>query len=198
VINRLLTSERSGTTAGEEEIMPETTAVVNYDAPDTDPQYTEVRHYLLEDAVLDREFDGIVIAAISTEDPEQSRWVTMDLFRTTDGRYVYYRVGHSLVYHDAGGYTGACRSGVPTEPGELPSDAEPCQKCRPPLEPTVTVRLEEPLRAIFVCDDVPSVIQALVKVRNGATTLSRPAQRLLADAERHDTAFAGYRRVERL
>lgn len=178
--------------------MPEATAAVDYEAPDTNAQYTEVRHYLLEDAVMDREFDGVVVAAITTEDPDQIRWVTMGLFRTTDGRYVYYRVGHSLVYHDAGGYPGACRSGVPTEPGELPQDAEPCVKCRPSLEPDGPVRLEEALRTIFVCDDVPSVIQALVKVRNGATTLSRPAQRLLADAARRDAAFAGYRRVERL
>lgn len=199
MIKGVLISGRSGTTAGKEETnMPDTFATVDYEAPDDDPQYTEVRQYWLPDPVRNRDISGTVVAAITTEDPEQPRWTTMDLFRTSDGRYVYYRVGHSLVYHDSGGYSGACRSGVLTEAGDLPEDAEPCVKCRPPLDPDGPVRMEESLSAIFVCDDVAGVLQALVKTRNGGVTISRPAQRLLAEARRHDEAFRDYQDVERL
>lgn len=199
MIKGMLISEGSGTIAGEEEMdMPDTFAMVDYEASDNDPQFSEVRKYWLPDPVLSRDITGVVIAAITTEDPDQPRWTTMDLYRTSDGRYVYYRVGHSLVYHDLGGYSGACRSGVTTAPDDLPDEAEPCAKCRPPLEPDGPVRMEESLPAIFVCDDVPGVLQALVKTRNGGTTISRPAQRLLADARRRDEAFRSYQGVERL
>lgn len=168
---------------------------VEYEAPDDHAQFTETRFYRIQDSVTSREFEAVVVAAITTEDVDLPRWTTMEVYRTTSGRYVYYRVGHSLIYHALGT---ECRSGTRIDPQDLPDFADPCERCHPPLDPTEAVKMEVPLRTSYVCDDVTDVIRALVKVRNGTATLSRPAQRLLDDAARRDPAFQNYQVVERL
>jgi hypothetical protein len=195
VITDVLASGGSGTGAGKEVTVQDDTPVI-YEAPDDHAQYSEVRGYTLKEPLRDLLLEGVVVAAISTEDAELPRWTTMELYRTTDGRYVYYRIGHSLVYHDPG--TTLCRTGVLMRPEDLPEDAEPCPKCRPASDPDAPVHMEEDLPAIFICTDVAGVVQALVKTRNGSATISRPAQRLLADAARRDENFLSYRRVERI
>lgn len=149
---------------------------------------TEPTHMKLSDAFKSREFDGWLLAFATTESPDFPRWTTMDLYETTDGDFVVYTVGHSVVYHDPGG---SCNSGVLTEVADLPEDAEPCPKCRPPRDPQNSVNLEAPLRQLHECDTPAAVRKAVCRYdRNTQTYIaSRPAQRLLSDAAAKNPAF---------
>lgn len=154
--------------------------------------------FVLKDALQrNREFTGVHVAAASTETPDYPRWTTMDLYRTTDGRYILYTVGHSVVYHRI---DSPCNSGTYTAAAELPGDAEPCPKCAPAPHPDAPVNLENPLIKLVTCASADEVRTALTHTdrRTGATAVSHVAQRLLMDAARTDPEFNPNARAEPL
>lgn len=142
----------------------------------------------VKDASRTLEFKGELLGEISTETPDEPRWLEIELYRVTDGtnRYVLHLVGRSVVYHQ---YKGSCNRGVPASISEFPRDAEPCDKCHPPewadLPDDVKFDLEIDRHTTHVCDSPTDVVDHLkVPNRNGRNktsvgTLSGPAQRLL-------------------
>lgn len=149
----------------------------------------ETPTFVLKDALQrNREFTGVHIAAASTETPDYPRWTTMDLYRTDDGRYILYTVGHSVVYHLI---NSPCNSGTYTEADRLPEDAEPCPRCAAPAHPDGPVNLENPLIKLVACADADGVRTALTHTdrKTGTVAVSHVAQRLLMDAARKDPAF---------
>lgn len=157
----------------------------------------------LRDATRTVEFQGELLSRVSTEVPSLPRWTTMELYRMTDGtnRYVLSIVGYSVVYHVSDGF---CDSGVSIPITELPSDAEPCVKCKPPFygedrTATGTVNMEENYYQVAVCDSAAAVRTRLEMRKHGEPpALSRPALRLLKIAAHTDSAFDAGSVVERL
>jgi hypothetical protein len=154
------------------------------------------------------EFQGTRIAYVSTESASSPRWTEMSLFHLTDGtdRYVLQTVGRSVVYH---GHHSECNSGTAVRAFDLPEDAEPCTRCRPPTfqdcEGEVDdsrVDLESDRYSVYVCALATDVIARLRISRANSTALdsfSAPAMRLLDHARQVDAGIAGALQVvERL
>jgi len=135
------------------------------------------------------EFEGELLADVTTEVPDSPRWTEMELYHLTDGtgRYVLHVVGRSVVYHV---HDGPCNSGTATAAVEIPDDAEPCQVCRPgrDLPDDVTFDYEDDRHSAHVCADAPAVLVALRSTGSRATSrpFSNPAMRLLAAARQCD------------
>lgn len=156
-----------------------------------------------------KEFNGILLADVSTENPDSLRWMEMELYKVTDGtnRYVLHLVARSVVYHR---FESDCKRGVPrpVSDKDWPEDAEPCRTCRPSLwldaPDDRQYDLEIDRHTTFVCEDAAEMIshlrvgpQSRGKLPPGA--LSGPAQRLLdIAAHRDDNIAAATRSVERI
>jgi len=153
------------------------------------------------------EFYGTRIADVTTESARSQRWTDMNLYHLTDGtdRYVLQTVGRSVVYHE---HDSACNSGTATRVFDLPEDAEPCTRCRPPVyvdcdDDETVVDLESNRYSVYVCATATDVISRLRISRVTATatldSFSAPAMRLLDHARQVDAGVAAALQViERL
>lgn len=163
--------------------------------PDSSADLIKVR-----DATKTIEFQGRLLAHVTTESPNSPRWTVFDLYQVTDGthRYVISIIGRSVVYHV---HDGDCNTGIPNAMSLLPPDAEPCPRCRPDVGDldADTVDLEEDYYNVAVCADRAEV-ELRLRTRHDGTvgTLSRPALRLLQLAASEDPAFDAGATVERL
>lgn len=157
--------------------------------------YTDASKFTVKDAVRGYTFTGILIAEESTENQNSSRWLTLEIYRITEGdhtgQYILVATGHSVRYHVAGA---PCSSGVLLAHSELfnvEPDAEPCHACNPSGQPGSMVNLEGPIPTVHRCETAREVIEHLHQQHdNAAPTLSRPATRLLLAAAQKDVAFA--------
>jgi hypothetical protein len=153
------------------------------------------------------EFDGQLISSASTERTDDPRWTELNIYRTDSGRYVIHRVGKSVVYHARGG---PCNFGVATPGEDLPDDAEPCRRCRPPatddpdFNPRDHYELEQDFHSAVVCTG-PEVPQRLTRRGENRATgapedfMSSVSRRALQGAIDHDpdlrAAVTSVRRV---
>jgi hypothetical protein len=135
------------------------------------------------------EFEGQLVADVTTELPDAPRWTEMDLYHLTDGtgRYVLHVVGRSVVYHR---HDSECNSGTKTPLIDVPDDAEPCPNCHP-SEGHIYVDVEDDRHSAHVCADAQAVLVALRSTGSRATSrpFSTPALRLLATARQRDPAI---------
>lgn len=161
------------------------------------------------------EFEGRLLAEVSTTTPVSVRWTEMALYKTRAGRYVLSIVGCSDVYHR---HDSPCNSGVPTRAYQVPEDAKPCGVCTPPKPyegeqdrqrgTTVTdstmFDVEEDRPTVYVCDTPKSVMERLrdprgVQKWQTQPPMSGPAHRLVTAAADHDAGImAEITTVERL
>lgn len=149
--------------------------------------------------VLDKyewvEFQGELLASTSTETPEATRWIELEIYRTTTGRYVIHRVGRSVLYHVHGG---TCNTGVTKPASQLDRElAQPCPRCSPATVaklghyPATLVDVELDKDRVDTCD-AAGVYATLQLKRRDPTTgeeysfLSQPARRALEEAMEHD------------
>lgn len=161
----------------------------------------------LTGALTTLEFRGELLSDVTTDNGRSPRWTDMKLYRITEGanagKYVLGIIGCTVVYHRHGS---DCNTGVPTAFGELPEEAEPCERCTPPgdADRSLMVDLEEEWRNVQVCDDSAAVVEVLRATNRGkraqgrAGSLSRPAEQLLQRAMRKDSSFDPSKFVERL
>lgn len=143
------------------------------------------------------QFQGVRLARASTEMKESLRWIEIEIYRTSSGRYVIHRVGVSLVYHVHEGDRCAGK-GVPTQYVNLPDDAVPCPECHPVRnrEGDCTVDMETDRHTADICtaEDVQS--RLMVHPFNGQPFLSAPARKALDQAIAADpTLVAKTKRV---
>lgn len=162
-----------------------------------------VETFRVRDTTRTIEFEGELLAHVTTESPNSPRWSVFDLYKLADGsdRYVLAITGRSVLYHV---HDGDCNTGVPTLIGKLPPDAEPCPKCQPPgyaldADPSEFVDMEEDYHNVSVCRGRTEV-ELKLKTRHDGTVgvLSRPAVRLLQLAALRDPVFDARSAVERL
>ncbi len=152
----------------------------------------------VQDAGRVLEFDGRMLADISTETQHDPRWLEMELYKLSDGteRYVLHLVGRSVVYHER---HSPCNRGVKHSPSdqEWPADAEACQYCKPMdwRDPSAPAEydLEMDRHTAYVCstaDDVVNYLRESSRHQRASGNLSAPAQRLLDAAAINDGGVA--------
>lgn len=138
------------------------------------------------------EFQGELVADVTTEVPHQSRWTEMELYRLTDGtgRYVVHIVGRSVLYHV---HDGECNSGSATDAAELPDDAEPCSTCKPnrDLVDGEILDFEVDRHSAYVCGSAAEALGQLrsTGARAAVRPFSAPALRLINSARQKDDAI---------
>jgi hypothetical protein len=159
--------------------------------------------YTIKDATHSVQFDGELLAEVSTETDTAVRWTELELYRTYHGLYLLHRIGQSLVYHRPG----TCNFGSKTSWDKVPEDAEPCSVCNPsvPEAPAeYEVWLEQPRHHVDRCATPEAVEEALLmkrpgKASTGSRFLSSPARKLLDLAGKNDDGIRGLsERVELL
>lgn len=168
-----------------------------------DTETSGVQTFHVRDTTRTLEFEGELLAHVTTESSNSPRWSVFDLYRLADDsdRYVLAITGRSVLYHV---HDGDCNTGVPTSVDKLPPDAEPCPRCEPfPFNKTIDaltmVDMEEDYHNVTVCRGRAEV-ELKLKTRHDGTIgiLSRPAVRLLQLAAIKDPAFDASAAVERL
>lgn len=137
------------------------------------------------------------------------RWGVNAVWKLTDGKgYAVLRASYSLIYHtepttcrnagNEGPGTGP-QSGMPAPVDDLPDEAEPCGRCRPPypedLPYGATVRYEYPRQTVKVIATPAEVIRQLTQHRkhtgDQVVSVSDPVQALIFKLRQRDPAFAG-------
>lgn len=145
------------------------------------------------------EFQGELIAEVSTYGPERPRWFEMKLWEHENGGWVLDRVSMSITYHasdtncqrrgNSNRRAGAVQlMGVPTKVSDLPPEAEPCETCDPAwpdeMSGDTMVRFEVPRHTVIHCPTAMSLVEAITQDPNrpGSSFASGPATELLTKA----------------
>lgn len=157
--------------------------------------------------VSGRQIDGeLACPPVSTMLDERGhkrdRWVTFELYHLADGGWLVHRTGLSDVYHRADTRcqtrTGRA-SGDPASVDDLPDDAVPCQRCRPPVPEQLQgtsgeIRYEFPRHTWDECPTPWIVKEKLttIKSRDGSVSVvtSDPVAELLRSAARRYPEFS--------
>lgn len=155
------------------------------------------------------EFQGVLVAGVTTHGPDRPRWFEMKLWQHSNGGWVVDRVSMSLIYHasnttcqrrdNRARRTGEARlMGMPTKVSELPAGAEPCSICDPAwpdeMSGDTEVRFETPRHTVIHCPTAMDVIEAVTVDRNRPGSqpfASGPATELLTTAALKDSRIAG-------
>lgn len=177
-------------------------------------QETQVAIHTLDDPVRGRpplEVHGENIASVSTRNPRYlggplpDRWNTLALYELAEsGQWLLYRQGLSVIYHrgDTSCTTRAGQqSGEPATVDDLPDDAEPCPRCRPPapemLADDEPVRYETPRISVNQAATPAGIVERLESTwsRDTGTAvrvikLSKPAAELVRLACQRSPRFA--------
>lgn len=143
------------------------------------------------------EFEGELVADVSTDDGERARWIVIELYHLDKGGWAIHRLSDSVLYHRA---DTTCRTPKQARPGqlapasELDEGAEPCGSCRPAelreLRPDEEVRIEVPRHNVHYRDTEQQVVDNLVMDRRTGTPYwSQPVVELLVAAGRSYPQF---------
>lgn len=144
------------------------------------------------------EFEGELIAEVSTDDGERARWIEIKLYRRTDGKgWIIHRLSDSVLYHreDTGCRTPKnARPGVLSTAADLDEGNEPCSMCKPPelcdLMPDQVVRIEVPRHTVHPADNEQQVVDNLsIDRRTGSRFWSQPIVELLVLAGQQHRPF---------
>ena len=144
-------------------------------------------------------FTGVRLGNISSERPDSLRWTELSIYRTTTNLYIAHRVGISCVAHnvDCDVIRGKNLPSVLAMKNDefKIEDREPCPVCRPDIiesarRDPLSVRGETDRHWAGVCQDAPSLLNALHTMRNGARSLSGLASAVLNMAAENDEQIA--------
>lgn len=144
------------------------------------------------------EFEGELVASVSTDDGERARWIEMELYRRTDGKgWLIHRLSDSVLYHRE---DTTCRTpknarpGQPATAADLDEGSEPCANCKPPqlrqLMPHEAVRIEVPRHNVHLANTEQEVVDNLsIDRRTGSRFWSPPVVELLVLAGHQHPPF---------
>lgn len=146
------------------------------------------------------EFQGTLVAEVTTYGPDRPRWFEMKLWEHSNGGWVLDRISMSLTYHasnsDCRRHNGD-RMGTPTRVADLPPEAEPCIDCDPAwpdqMSGDTRVRFEAPRHTVIHCPTARDVIEAVTvdRTKPGSQPFaSGPATELLTTAAGKDALIA--------
>lgn len=149
-------------------------------------------------------YEGEEIGRSTSRRQGSLSWVDMFAYRLEDSQagYLLWRIGMSTIYHTAGTecttFSGRQRGDSATI-DDLPDDAQPCPKCRPPhpldLGDDEPIRFEFPRNTVDLCPEPRSMVTTLTTMHTRGTqvrtvAVSEPVKDLLAMCVRNDPAFA--------
>lgn len=161
-------------------------------------------HYRLRDGGRLVTFDGLLLASVTSERPDVSRWTEIEIYETRSGMLVVHRVGVSAIVH----LQNCPQIGEKQLPGiadlkpdEFAIDSrDPCAVCRPDIQYLLTedpasLRFERDRHWVGISDTAPSMIESLHSSRNGARALSSLATSAIetaaqANAEVHAAYYS--------
>ena len=146
------------------------------------------------------EISGKRIGFGTSRNDDRLAWAEIEIYKLDDGGYITHRAGYSDVYHrlDTHCMTRSREQrGEPVRASELPSTAEPCERCRPPwpdeLAGDTQVRWELPRHIFDSCTDPAQVVERLTVIRNPDRTksvrYSLPVKDALRQADTEDPDF---------
>jgi hypothetical protein len=142
------------------------------------------------------EFDGDMLAEVSSRRAQNPRWTELRLYRTDAGVYVLEKIGASVVLHVPG--CGEIRGELPRfqalNPGADPSDGSWwfCEQCgdMAARDRNITRLLIESNRYwAIIAEDPAQIVDALYRRKNGARSMPRMSLDLLDQAGESDPAI---------
>lgn len=147
------------------------------------------------------EFDGEMLAEVSSRRAHNPRWTELRLYRTDAGVYVLEKIGASVVLHVPG--CGDIRGDLPrfqsAHPGADPSDGSWwfCERCGDLATRDITRLLIEANRYwAIIAEDPAQIVDALYRRKNGARSMPRMSLDLLDEAGQADPAILSSFRSE--
>jgi hypothetical protein len=174
-----------------------------------------------EDSHQSYEWEGALIAPVTTQRPAHSdrrpRWLEMNLYRLDSGGYLLHRLGHSVVYHLAGGPCAFKGEEVTVE--ALPDDAVRCEDaplprgpvCAPPwpqdLADDEVVLLEQVRHTIDQAPDPRAIVERASTANHRKESvrsvgISQPVKEMIRKAAANDDGFEAFaaapKRAERI
>jgi hypothetical protein len=138
------------------------------------------------------EFEGVVLADVSSRKANGPRWTEMRLYRTNAGTYIYEKVGVSVVVHAPGcpDIIGKLPRFQERHPGADPSDGKWwfCERCGTrAVHGDITKLLVETDRYwATIAEDPAQIVDALYRRKNGARSMPRVSLDLLGVASEVD------------
>jgi hypothetical protein len=171
-----------------------------WDGMDSDeqPYNPEPVWHTIRDSTRKYRFEGVRLAAVSSERGHKTRWTDIEIFRTTGGLFIVHRVGVTTLvhlddceqlrkYHKR--YTPGIEGIASDEFG--PADRQPCPTCKPPFkellhtEPAL-LRFERDRHTVSIEATAEGMIQALHTNKDGDRQLgSLAASALQFSADRN-------------
>lgn len=163
-----------------------------------DPDLTETQHSL-KDESRTLNFTGVLLASVSSGRDKRPRWTEIQVYRTSGGTYIGYRVGVSQIVHDLScmsisgkrlpGFESVRSSGEPIE------NRVPCSECRPDVKKAfetdpASLRFEVNRYWSTITETAEELYQDLHTIRHGEKTLSYLAATLLVNAAQYDAQIS--------
>jgi hypothetical protein len=147
------------------------------------------------------EFDGQLLAEVSSRRANAPRWTELRLYKTDGGMYVLEKVGASVVVHAPGcpDMIGSLPRFQDEHPGADPSDGQWwfCERCGEMAVRDITRLLVESNRYWSIISEDPSqIIDALYRRKAGARSMPRMSLDLLDEAGKADPTILDAFRVE--
>lgn len=145
------------------------------------------------------QFDGELLASVSSRNDGRDRWTEMRVYRTQGGSLILEKVGRSVRLHMPG-----CEDIIndlplfqQAHPGEDPEFGYSwCNKCTPPVGEEYdffSLLVEEDRYWATISTDPEVIIDALWRKREGYRRLPRISVQLLTELCKVDPAFESWR-----
>lgn len=156
--------------------------------------------YQVRDGSRLLEFEGKLIASVSSRKPGSTRWTEMWVYITEGGSYVLEKLGQSIVCHMPGCPDAA--DDLPRfqaeNPGDDPDNGYEFHDCVPELYDFPSLLIEEPRYWALVSKQPEEIVEALYRRRYGVRTLPRVAMNLLEQVSAADPNFGDEWRMEKV
>jgi hypothetical protein len=135
-------------------------------------------------------FEGKELGFATTDDGDSLRWTEITIWRTKAGKYVFQKVGRSVVFHALDG----CDYGIVRDAdSSLDPDHRSCPVCKPDTLADSQVKIEVDRFSAIVTENAPALVEACRITDNdpasdgfGTVFMPNVARRALVEAAQKD------------
>lgn len=145
----------------------------------------DIQSYSVRDGTKLLNFEGELLAHISSRRPHAPRWTEMSLYRTAGGTFVFEKIGRSRLVHMPG--CPDVQQPLPRfqdiRPGEDPDEGYTyCSKCVGDEYNFTELLSEEDRCSVVLSENLSEIVDALYKRKGSARELPQMAASLLEQA----------------